>query len=94
MSAINRTIKKRLERDPHFREHYQQFEENYQQFKLGVLLKMEREKAGLTQSELAEKIGTQKTTISRLENHGDNVEISTLQKIAHALGKHLKIAFG
>ena len=92
MSALKNTIEKRKKIDKKFRDNYQAFEEGYQNFKLGVLLKMEREKKGITQEELAEKIGTKKSTVSRWENHAENMEVATLQKIAFALGKKLKIA--
>ncbi|EKD27675.1 MAG: XRE family transcriptional regulator [uncultured bacterium] len=92
MSALKHTIEKRKKIDQKFKDNYQLFEEGYQNFKLGVLLKMEREKNGITQEELAGKIGTKKSTVSRWENHAENMEIATLQKIAFALGKRLKIA--
>lgn len=92
MSALKQTIEKRKKIDPKFRENIETFEGGYQNFKLGVLLKMEREKSGITQDDLAHKIGTKKSTISRWENHAENMEVATLQKIAYALGKRLKIA--
>lgn len=92
MNALKNTIEKRKKIDPRFKKNYQSFEEGYQNFKLGVLLKMEREKSGITQDALADKIGTKKSTISRWENHAENMEVATLQRIAYALGKKLKIA--
>jgi len=68
------------------------FEIGYENFKLGALLKMAREEAGLTQEQIARKIGTYKANISRLENHGDDAKVSTIQKYASALGKRIKIA--
>lgn len=92
MSALKNTIEKRKKIDPRFKKNCKSFEEEYQNFKLGVLLKMEREKNGITQDALADKIGTKKSTISRWENHAENMEVATLQRIANALGKKLKIA--
>jgi len=63
------------------------FEEGYQAFKIGAMLQAEREKAGLTQVELARRIGTTKTAISRLENSSRDVRFSTVERIATALGK-------
>ena len=63
------------------------FEKGYQVFKIGAMLQAEREKAGLTQVELARKIGTTKTAISRLENSGRDIRLSTVERIALALGK-------
>jgi transcriptional regulator with XRE-family HTH domain len=50
-----------------------------------------RESAGLTQEELAVKLKTKKTAISRIENHAEDIKISTLERVAAAFGKKLKI---
>jgi HTH-type transcriptional regulator / antitoxin HipB len=55
------------------------------------LLKEARKNAGLTQDELALKLHTQKSAISRIENHSDDVKLSTLERFATALGKKLEI---
>ena len=67
------------------------FDDGYESFKIGVLLKQAREDAGLSQTELAEMIETKRTAISRLENHAQDVKLSTIEKVARALGKHLKV---
>jgi transcriptional regulator with XRE-family HTH domain len=54
-------------------------------------LKEERKKAGLTQEQLAEKIGTKKSYISRLENGKADVQLSTLYKIFRGLGKRVSV---
>jgi HTH-type transcriptional regulator/antitoxin HipB len=56
-----------------------------------VVLKQVRETAGLTQEELALKLNTKKTAISRIENHAEDIKLSTLEKVAQALGKRLQI---
>jgi DNA-binding XRE family transcriptional regulator len=48
--------------------------------------------ANLTQKELAEKIGTKQSNISRIESGSSNPSIATLQNIAIATGKKLQIA--
>jgi HTH-type transcriptional regulator/antitoxin HipB len=68
------------------------FDKEYRDFKIGVILKQAREDAGLSQSELAQKIGTQKTSISRIENHAEDIKLSTLEKVALALGRQLKVS--
>jgi ribosome-binding protein aMBF1 (putative translation factor) len=88
MSDLRIYIENRKKRDPEFSEN---FEQGYQEFKLGVLLRQAREAAGLTQEELARRINTKKTAISRIENHAEDIKLSTLEKIANALGKHLTI---
>ncbi|MCL1932490.1 MAG: helix-turn-helix domain-containing protein [Candidatus Azobacteroides sp.] len=57
------------------------FEEGYEVFKLGVLLQQARLEKGLTQSQLADKIGTNKSYISKVENNIKEVRLSTLQRI-------------
>lgn len=63
------------------------YDEGYKNFKIGVLLQMSREQAELTQEEVAQKMGTKKSAISRIENHAENITLSTLRKYAKALGK-------
>ena len=57
------------------------FEKGYEAFKLGFILQQARLEKGLTQEELAEKCGTNKGYISKIENNIKEVRISTLQKI-------------
>jgi len=60
--------------------------------KYGSIIRRARIKAGLTQKQLAEKSGTSRFYISRLENNKTDVELSTIRKIVEAgLGKHLKL---
>lgn len=85
---LERYIAKRKVRDSRFAK---TFEDGYQAFMVGALLQSEREKAGLTQTELARRIGTTKTAISRVENGGRDVRFSTIERIAHALGRVVTI---
>jgi len=48
---------------------------------------------GLSQKELAEKINTKQSAISRLESGEYNPSIELLAKVANALGKELQISF-
>lgn len=67
-----------------------ELENGYENFKLGTLLYEARLEKGLTQAELAEKVGTTKSYISKIENNIKEVRISTLQKIVQlGLGGHL-----
>lgn len=69
------------------------FEKNYKAFKLGFLLQQARLEKGLTQEELAEKCGTNKGYISKIENNIKEVRISTLQKIVElGLDGHLDLS--
>jgi transcriptional regulator with XRE-family HTH domain len=67
------------------------FDEGYEQFKIGIVLRQARESAGLTQEELANRLRTKKTSISRIENHAEDIKLSTLDRVAKALGKRLEI---
>lgn len=58
---------------------------------LAAMLKQARKDKGLVQTELAAKIGTTKSVISRMENHAGNLRLSTLRKLAAALGLRLDI---
>ena len=67
------------------------FDEGYKHFKIGVLLKQARTDAGLTQDQIALKLKTHKSAISRIENHAEDIRLSTLSHYAEALGKKLEI---
>jgi len=88
MSDVKRYIQKRAERDAEFAENY---EIGYADFKIGVILRQARESAGLTQEEVARRLKTKKSAISRIENHADNVRLSTLRRYADAIGANLQI---
>ncbi len=89
MSELNTYISERKSRDLEFA---QIFDAGYEDFKIGVILKELRLQEGITQDELAAKMNTKKSVISRMENHSEDIRISTLHKVAHALGKKVKIA--
>lgn len=59
----------------------EKLEEGYSDFKIGYLLQQARLDKGLTQEQLAEKVGTSKGYISKIENNIKDIRISTLQKI-------------
>jgi DNA-binding XRE family transcriptional regulator len=64
-------------------------------FRLGIMLKAARIEANLTQEELAEKTGTKKSYISRIERGLSDIQISTYYKLIElGLGKHLNISIG
>lgn len=69
------------------------FEKGFEEFKLGVLIQEARRKKGMTQQQLADKVGTNKAYISRVENDIKDVRLSTLQKIVEVgLGGELELA--
>ena len=71
-----------------------EYEEGLEAFKVGILIAEARKKQNLTQKELAEKIGTTKNYISRIENNASDIRLSTLIKIIRdGLGGKLHLSF-
>ena len=69
------------------------FDKGYETFKLGAMIHDARLEKGLTQQQLAEKCGTNKAYISKVENDIKDVRISTLQKIIEVgLGGQLNLS--
>ena len=88
MSDLQRYVKDRIVIDAEFAAGY---EEGYANFKLGVLLRQAREAAGLTQEDIALRLGTKKSTVSKIENHAEDVRLILLRRYAEALGKNLYV---
>lgn len=88
MSDLQKYIDKRKAVDKEFAKDY---DVGYEEFKIGVLIREARNSSGLTQEELAVKLDTTKGAISRIENHAEDIKLSTLKKVAEALGKKLTI---
>ncbi|MBD1433179.1 helix-turn-helix transcriptional regulator [Sphingobacterium sp. DN00404] len=71
------------------------FEEKAQYFVISEMLKQARKEANMTQQQLAEKVGTKKSYISRLENGKCDIQLSTLYRIFEfGLGKRVNLIFG
>ena len=71
----------------------EKFEKEFEAFKLGVLIQQARLEKGMTQEVLAEKCGTNKGYISKIENNVKEVRLSTLQRIVEiGLGGHLDLS--
>ncbi len=73
-------------KDPRFRAEYDKQQPEF------ALIRARIEK-GLTQEELAKKIGTKQSVISRLESGRANPSVAFLKKLAQALNSHLEIKF-
>ena len=87
--------------DDHLNEQYgeigtesrKKFQEEFETFKIGVLIQEARKKQHLTQQQLAEKVGTTKNYISRIENNASDIRLSTLMRIIRkGLGGSLKLS--
>lgn len=53
-----------------------------------------RKEAGLTQAELAERMGTTQSAVARMEGGGTRPTLETLEKLAVAVGQELVVGFG
>ena len=87
MDDLEKYIQKRKQKSEKFT---QSFELGYENFKIGVLLQQIRKEAGLTQEQVAKQLNPKKTAISRIENHAEDIRLSTLEKYIDALGKKLQ----
>ena len=70
----------------------EKFQEEFEAFKIGVLIQEARKNQNLTQQELADRSGTTKSYISRIENDASDIRLSTLMRIIReGLGGSLKL---
>jgi len=88
MDDLDKYIETRKKLSPKFAKN---FDKGYEQFKIGILLKQARLEAGLTQEQVANKLRTRKSAISRIENHAEDIRLSTLVNYAQAVGKQLNL---
>ena len=71
----------------------EKYEQGFESFKLGVMLQKLRKQKNLSQEQLADKCGTTKTYISRIENDASDIRLSTLMRIIRkGLGGHVQIS--
>ena len=82
-------IAQRKEKDGDFAK---AFESGYEELKIGMLIKEMRLENGMTQEQLAKKLSTKKSVISRMENHSEDIRLSTLKRVAAVFGKQLKVS--
>lgn len=82
------SVKNNLMLDDGFKEEQEKLQPRYEI--ISQIIEIRKEKH-MTQSELAKKVGTQKSNISRLESGNYNPSLDFLIKVAHCLGKELKI---
>jgi HTH-type transcriptional regulator / antitoxin HipB len=88
MSDLKKYVAKRKQTDKDFAEGYEQ---GLEEFKIGLMLRDARKKSGLTQEELAKRTKTTKSAISRIENHSEDIKLSTLIKVANSLGRRISV---
>ena len=83
-----KNIKEELLKDPAVLNEYERLEPDYQIIREIIKARI---KQGLSQKELAERIGTRQSNISRLESGDYNPSLEFLIKVAHGLDKELSI---
>ena len=88
MSAVQKYVEKRSKRDKAFA---MSFETGYTEFKIGVILCLAREEAGLTQGEVARPPYAKKFAISRMANYANDVPPFTSPRCAEAVDANLEI---
>lgn len=81
-------VKNNLMLDAEFKEEYEKLKPRYQV--ISQIIEARKEQ-NMTQADLAKKVGTQRSNISRLESGNYNPSLDFLIKVAHCLGKELKI---
>ena len=89
MSDLDCYIETRTSRDPEFAAVVDQEFENV---RIGVLIRHLREEHHMSQQELAARLNTTRSAISRLENHSDSVRLSTLERVANVFDRKVKIS--
>jgi len=86
---ITRYIHRRAEREPGFEE---LVDNEYDSLRIGELIRHLRQEHDMSQQQLAERLHTTKSAISRLENHAESVRLSTLERVARVFDRKLKVS--
>ncbi len=82
-------LKKRLLANPEFRDEYEKADA---EFSVIEALVRARTEAGLTQTELARRVGTTQSAIARLEGGSVSPSLATLRRYAEATGTRLEVS--
>ncbi len=90
MSEVEKYIDKKEATSPGFRK---KIDEEYKNLRIGELIRQLRLSQGMTQEELARRLSTTKSAVSRLENHSESVRLATIEKVAEVFGKKLILDF-
>ena len=81
-------MKRDLLKDNEFKTEYEKLKPRYEAIEQIIRARKEQ---NMTQAELAKRVGTQKSNISRLESGNYNPSLDFLTKVSEALGKSLNI---
>jgi DNA-binding XRE family transcriptional regulator len=88
--AVSEDIRRWAREDPEFRDEVERLLPYEQVARAVIRLRVDY---GLTQDDLARRVGTTKSAISRLESGQHSPNIATLQKVARAFGRSVRISF-
>ena len=89
-SSLDDWFEQESKKDPSF---VAGLEERFDKYRLAQKLKGLREKAGLSQKQLAERVRTKQPSIARLEGARAWPKLDLLQRVAHALGAEMIVSF-
>lgn len=89
MGDLDRYIENRTEREPDFAT---VVEQEYESLRIGELIRHLREEHHMSQDQLAKRLNTTKSAISRLENHADSIRLSTLERVAKVFDRKVRIS--
>mgnify|MGYP000653871635 FL=1 len=89
MSDLDRYIETRTEREPDFAG---VVEQEYENLRIGELIRHLRQEHHMSQDQLAKRLNTTKSAISRLENHADSIRLSTLERVANVFDRKVMIS--
>ena len=89
MSDFQKYKAERMKKNSEF---WKEYEEHFEAFQIGIQLRQARKDAGLTQEQVANRLQTTKSVISRMENHATDIRLSTLEKFAKALGRRIQVS--
>jgi len=87
--SFDEDLKQQL-KDPDFKREYDKLEPEYAVIRAVIGKRIEKK---MSQQQLAKRVGTKQSAISRLESGGSNPSMKFLQKVATALGARLSISF-
>ena len=81
-------LENKMKENPHLKD---TLWNGYEDFKIGAILREARRSSGMTQEQVASKLNTTKSVVSRIENHAQDIRLSTLEKFVKAIGKEIKL---
>ncbi len=66
-------------------------EQEYENLRICEMIRHLRQEHHMSQEQLANRLNTTKSAISRLENHAESIRLSTLERVAEVFDRKVKI---